>query len=269
MCQSSHAHQNYTRRWANDLEVPIFSIDYRLAPKYPFPDPVNDCYQAYVWILTHAEEYFSMKIDRFVITGDSAGGYLSFVVSMLAILRGFTKPQAMLCHYPVFSMDLHRFIPSSLIALDEPLLSNALLTFTLACFLRKGGNAKTNPFVSPILCPDLLLSLMPQSHFIAAEIDALRDHSLIMGMLLLRNQVPANISIMKDFVHGYCSMDAPILGPDEYRRGNLYAIRKFKELISDVIDAENKQNKQGEKDKEEIYEANQVIDGEILIGQAA
>lgn len=49
-----------------------------------------------------------------------------------------------------------------------------------------------------------------------------------------------HISIMKDFVHGYCSMDAPILGPDEYRRGNLYAIRKFKELISDVMDLEQK-----------------------------
>ena len=48
----SASHQNYTRKWANELGVPIFSIDYRLAPKYPFPDFVNDCYQAYVWIVT-------------------------------------------------------------------------------------------------------------------------------------------------------------------------------------------------------------------------
>ena len=87
-----------------------------------------------------------------------------------------------------------------------------------------------------------------------------------MGYLLLKNQVPANISIMKDFVHGYCSMDAPILGPDEYRRGNLYAIRKFKELVSDVMDAEKKQ---GENNKEQIYEPKEIIEGEILIGQAA
>lgn len=187
MCQSSHAHQNYTRRWASDLQVPVFSIDYRLAPKYPFPDPVNDCYQAYVWILTHAQEYFNLKIDRFVITGDSAGGYLSFVVSMLCLLRGFKKPPcAMLSHYPVYSMDLLRFIPSSLCSVDEPILSQALLTFTLACFLRNGGDAKSNPLVSPLLCPDLLLSLMPPTHMIAAEIDALRDHSLLMGRLLLK-----------------------------------------------------------------------------------
>lgn len=29
---SSGSHQNYTRVWANELDIPIFSIDYRLAP---------------------------------------------------------------------------------------------------------------------------------------------------------------------------------------------------------------------------------------------
>ena len=31
---SSGSHQNYTRIWANDTKVPIFSIDYRLSPQY-------------------------------------------------------------------------------------------------------------------------------------------------------------------------------------------------------------------------------------------
>ena len=48
---NSCLHQNYTRQWANELSVPVFSVDYRLSPKNPFPDPVNDCYQAYYWIM--------------------------------------------------------------------------------------------------------------------------------------------------------------------------------------------------------------------------
>lgn len=56
MCQDSATHQCYTRKWANNVGVPVFSIDYRLAPKYPYPDPINDCYQAYVWIVTQAKE---------------------------------------------------------------------------------------------------------------------------------------------------------------------------------------------------------------------
>ena len=56
ICMDSANHQNYTRRWVNKLKVPVFSVDYRLAPKYPYPDPINDCFQAYVWILTQANE---------------------------------------------------------------------------------------------------------------------------------------------------------------------------------------------------------------------
>ena len=39
---SSGSHQTYTRLWANELGVPIFSIDYRLAPKDQFPAALND-----------------------------------------------------------------------------------------------------------------------------------------------------------------------------------------------------------------------------------
>ena len=42
--QSSENHQSYLRRWSKELNVPIFSIDYRLAPKHPYPEPVNDVY---------------------------------------------------------------------------------------------------------------------------------------------------------------------------------------------------------------------------------
>ena len=61
--QDSGAHQNYTRKWAIDLGIPVFSVDYRLAPKNPYPDPVNDCYQAYVWIVTQAKQQLGLDID--------------------------------------------------------------------------------------------------------------------------------------------------------------------------------------------------------------
>jgi hormone-sensitive lipase len=102
----SRAHENYTRRWANEVSVPVFSVDYRLSPETPYPGAINDCYQAYVWIVTHAKEQLGMDIKHFILCGDSAGGHLVTSVSLLAGLRGFRKPDAIMPIYPVYSCDI-------------------------------------------------------------------------------------------------------------------------------------------------------------------
>ena len=38
VCMSSSSHQHYLIKWAKKLDVPIFSIDYRLAPEVKTPD---------------------------------------------------------------------------------------------------------------------------------------------------------------------------------------------------------------------------------------
>jgi len=69
--------------------------------------------------MTQAEEQLGMKIRHVILSGDSAGGHLAVSVTLLAILRGFRKPDALLVHYPVWSMDITRFFPSSLLTVDE------------------------------------------------------------------------------------------------------------------------------------------------------
>lgn len=58
---SSGSHQNYTRMWANILNIPIFSIDYRLAPKYPFPTALNDIWQTYYWFVEYGFAYLGIE----------------------------------------------------------------------------------------------------------------------------------------------------------------------------------------------------------------
>ena len=49
----------YTRKWVNNLKIPMFCIDYGLAPECPYPTALDDCWQAYNWITSFVDRFFS------------------------------------------------------------------------------------------------------------------------------------------------------------------------------------------------------------------
>ena len=156
-----------------------------------------------------------MEIKNVIFSGDSAGGHLALAVTLLAILRGFRKPDALLVHYPVWSIDINRFFPSSLLSVDEEMLSQPFLKFALACFVRNGGNPDKSPICSPILAPDALIRLLPVIKIFCCEIDSLRDQALyFMHRILAANNVPVGqpsddskakvqLFYMRDYIHGF------------------------------------------------------------------
>ena len=61
---------------ARQLGVTIVSVDYRLAPKHPYPAALDDCLAAWVWLAAHAGE-LGVDPDRVAVGGQSAGGGLA------------------------------------------------------------------------------------------------------------------------------------------------------------------------------------------------
>ncbi|KAG5842895.1 hypothetical protein ANANG_G00182610 [Anguilla anguilla] len=53
VAHTSKSHENYLRSWAQDLGVPILSVDYSVAPEAPFPRALEECFYAYCWALKH------------------------------------------------------------------------------------------------------------------------------------------------------------------------------------------------------------------------
>ena len=60
----------------------VFSINYRLAPKYPYPAMVHDVERAVRFIRYHSSEW-NADANRIALVGGSAGGYLSNMAGLI------------------------------------------------------------------------------------------------------------------------------------------------------------------------------------------
>src|SRR5579863_2784698 len=60
----------------------VFSIDYRLAPKYPYPDMLQDTQRAIRYIRFHAAEWDANR-NKIALVGGSAGGWLSNMAGLI------------------------------------------------------------------------------------------------------------------------------------------------------------------------------------------
>ena len=65
----------YLRYMAKELQIPILSIDYSLAPDAPYPQAVKEVYYAYVWALNNFDKLGTLG-ENIVFAGDSAGSIL-------------------------------------------------------------------------------------------------------------------------------------------------------------------------------------------------
>ncbi|MDF3313050.1 alpha/beta hydrolase [Rhodococcus sp. T2V] len=85
------------RHVATHLGVMAVSVEYRLAPDYPFPTPLEDCYKALRWLAEQSE----IDPSRIAIGGESAGGGLAASLALLAKERGAIRPVLQVLSYPM------------------------------------------------------------------------------------------------------------------------------------------------------------------------
>jgi acetyl esterase/lipase len=75
------------QRWADENDLVVFNLDYRLAPETPAPGGILDCYAGLKFIIANAEKY-GVDPTRVTFIGDSGGGYLSMGLGMELSKRG-------------------------------------------------------------------------------------------------------------------------------------------------------------------------------------
>ncbi|MFF3222389.1 alpha/beta hydrolase [Nocardia suismassiliense] len=68
---------------AQELQLAVVAVEYRLAPENPHPAPIEDCYAGLRWLAENAAA-FGLDAERIIVSGNSAGGCLAAGVSLLA-----------------------------------------------------------------------------------------------------------------------------------------------------------------------------------------
>ena len=77
------SHDVVCRKLADEGELMVVSVDYRLAPEHKFPAAVDDAIASTKWIAENAKQ-FGIDASRLMVGGDSAGGNLAAVVAIAA-----------------------------------------------------------------------------------------------------------------------------------------------------------------------------------------
>eukprot|EP01118_Nematostelium_gracile_P017756 TRINITY_DN7690_c0_g2_i1.p1 TRINITY_DN7690_c0_g2~~TRINITY_DN7690_c0_g2_i1.p1 ORF type:complete len:308 (-),score=50.78 TRINITY_DN7690_c0_g2_i1:8-901(-) len=237
VAQTASSHILHLREWTKDTNAPILSVDYRLAPEYPFPIQLTECYYAYMWAVTNCHK-LGTTAKRIVIIGDSAGGNLAAAVSLMAANQKTRIPDGLILIYPALYM---HFVPSAsrLLSAIDPMLHTQTLKSCFDAYLPKDSdtNPRENPFLSPASASDELMRTFPDKVYImCGTLDPLFDDSIFFAKRLVSVGKKPILKIYDSFPHGYLNLGAvPALGKEMWGSVKLCA-----EWMNHIFETQNK-----------------------------
>lgn len=179
----------------------VVSVDYHRAPEHKFPAAPNDAYAAYTWVLEHAKE-INTDLARIAVAGESAGGNLATVVSMMARDKKAPMPLHQLLVYPVVNDDMNT--PSYVQYAGAKPLNKPMM----AWFFKHYGGDPASAYALPMKAASL--KGLPPATVITAEIDPLLSEGKAYADRLKREGVRVSYKEYKGVAHEFFGMDAVV-----------------------------------------------------------
>lgn len=200
---SINSHDAMCRDLAAKSGAVVVSVDYRRAPGTPFPGPLDDCYDALVWVADHAADV-GIDGSRLAVCGDSAGGNLAIATALRARDHG-PAIRHMGIIYPMIDPDCG--FASIERQSAGPVLSRDIIGWFWDCYLGAGGN-RQDPQVA-VLHADL--RDLPPASVLTAEYDPLCDEGEAFARALRQSGNAVVARRYLGMAHGFLSM--PVLTP--------------------------------------------------------
>lgn len=100
VCCGLNTHRRLTSRVSQAVDGPVLSVDYRMMPRNPIAHAVEDGVDGYRFLLDSG-----YRPDQIFVAGDSAGGYLAFMVTLMLRDLGLPMPAGIFTMSPLTDMD--------------------------------------------------------------------------------------------------------------------------------------------------------------------
>ncbi|UTR14714.1 alpha/beta hydrolase [Salipaludibacillus sp. LMS25] len=198
---SLETHDNIIRSLASRTNSIVIAPSYRLAPDYVFPTAVEDSYSAIEWAVEHAES-FNGDRNRLSVVGDSAGGNIATVMTLMARDRHGPDISAQVLLYPLTTfqdvpLESREIYDSGYYLLSRQVMYLARDLYTPDELMW------SHPYTSPLQAENL--SDLPPTLIITAEFDPLRDEGEAYAERLAEFQVPVRATRYRGVMHGFIS----------------------------------------------------------------
>jgi acetyl esterase/lipase len=184
-------------RYAREADCLVIFVEYRLAPKYPFPAGFNDCHAALRWAISSAAE-LGIDKERLVVGGDSAGGALAAGVAQRAWQEDGISLRGQLLIYPCVDLACTR--PSITAFTNVPPFKNVSAVSIAEAYLGRPLSAGMPRYASPIYGD---LSRLAPAYVETAEFDLLHDQGNAYAHALQVKGVEVELNEINGGVHGF------------------------------------------------------------------
>ena len=163
------SHDLVCRHLCKETDATIIAVDYKLAPENKFPASITDAKDAIAEIINDAD-YLQIDKEKVILCGDSAGGALAAVGTIMSRDKIIPKIHGQILVYPWVDLTMCR--KSMDIDIEGMILNKDTIKYFADHYLNS-YEEQVDWRASPILTPDL--SNLPPTYIFGAGLDPLVD----------------------------------------------------------------------------------------------
>jgi acetyl esterase len=209
-------HASFCAEIARVLDVPVVSVDYRLAPEHRWPAAPDDCEAAARWVAGSPAE-LGRNVTGLILCGDSAGGTLAIVAAM--DLRDAPAAVPVLVHAPIYpAADTSKPYPSFDEFADGFLLTRDTMLWFADAYAADVATSRGSPLLGR-------MAGLPPAVIITASLDPIRDQGRAYAAALVQAGVPVTYREAVGNIHGFVTLRQAIPSSRSDVAGYLAALK--------------------------------------------